>query len=103
MRTEEKTVARVTANQRFISPGAEDPQTPARDSGVRNTRTVRMLRLGQVRAMTGLGKTKIYELQAEGNFPMRIKITEYSVAWIEDEVQAWLAARIENSPPLATF
>ena len=27
--------------------------------------------------MTGLGKTKIYELQAEGDFPMRIKPIEW--------------------------
>lgn len=62
-----------------------------------------MLRLAQVREMTGLGKTKIYELQAEGNFPMRIKLTGHSVAWVEDEVQAWLARRVENSTPLPTF
>jgi prophage regulatory protein len=53
--------------------------------------------------MTGLGKTKIYELQAEGSFPMRIKITGHSVAWIEDEVQEWLARRVESSTPLSTL
>lgn len=61
---------------------------------------VRMLRLAQVLDVTGLGKTKIYELQAEGTFPMRVKLTVHSVAWIEEEVQAWLAARIEASAPL---
>ncbi len=63
---------------------------------------IRMLRLVQVIDVTGLGKTKIYELQAEGNFPMRVKITAHSVAWIEEEVQAWLARRIEASTPLST-
>jgi prophage regulatory protein len=56
-----------------------------------------MLRLLEVIEVTGLGKTKIYELQAEGSFPMRVKITSHSVAWIEEEVQAWLAHRIEAS------
>ena len=56
-----------------------------------------MLRLDQVREMTGLGKTKIYELQAAGDFPMRVKITARSVAWVEEDVQAWLALRIESS------
>jgi prophage regulatory protein len=65
-------------------------------------RPVRMLRLAQVLEVTGLGKTKIYDLQAEGRFPMRVKITSHSVAWIEEEVQAWLAERIEESMPLAT-
>ena len=27
---------------------------------------------------------------------MRIKITAHSVAWVEEEVQAWLARRVEK-------
>lgn len=61
---------------------------------------IRLLRLGQVISMTGLGKTKIYELQAEGDFPMRVKITSHSVGWIEEEVQSWLARRIKASNPV---
>jgi predicted DNA-binding transcriptional regulator AlpA len=45
----------------------------------------------------------IRHIQAEGDFPMRVKITEHSVAWIEDEVQAWLARRVEGSTPLCTL
>jgi prophage regulatory protein len=44
--------------------------------------------------VTGLGRTKIYELQAAGHFPMRVQITDHSVGWVEEEVQAWLAKRI---------
>jgi prophage regulatory protein len=62
-----------------------------------NKTSIRMLRLPQVIDATGLGKTKIYELQGRGDFPMRIKITAHSVAWVEEEVQAWLAARIEQA------
>jgi prophage regulatory protein len=62
-------------------------------------RPIRMLRLPQVIDATGLGKTKIYELQGQGDFPMRIKITSHSVAWVEEEVQVWLAARVENGRP----
>lgn len=64
--------------------------------------SVRMLRLAQVKDITGLGKTKIYELQEQGAFPMRVKITARSVAWVEDEVQAWLATKIQASTPLHT-
>jgi prophage regulatory protein len=56
-----------------------------------------MLRLAQVLDATGLGKTKIYELQAKGDFPRRVKITSHSVGWVEEEVQAWLARRIAVS------
>ena len=61
-----------------------------------NQRPIRMLRLPQVIDATGLGKTKIYELQGRGDFPMRIKITAHAVAWVEEEVQAWLAQRVEK-------
>jgi prophage regulatory protein len=64
-----------------------------------NKPPIRMLRLPQVIDATGLGKTKIYELQGQGDFPMRIKITAHSVAWVEEEVQAWLAQRIEKGRP----
>lgn len=58
---------------------------------------IRLLRLAQVLNVTGLGKTKIYELQSEGSFPMRVQITDHSVGWVEAEVQAWLAKRIAMS------
>ena len=72
------------------------------DQGLPENRRIRMLRLPQVIDATGLGKTKIYELQAEGNFPLRIKITAHSVAWVEADVQAWLAARIQTSMGLSS-
>lgn len=55
---------------------------------------IRILRLDQVIEATGLGKTKIYELQAAGAFPMRVQITANAVGWVEEEVQAWLARRV---------
>lgn len=45
--------------------------------------------------------TKIYETQALGSFPMRIQITGHSVAWIEEEVQAWLSRRVAASTLLS--
>jgi len=58
---------------------------------------IKLVRLPQVMAMTGLRKTKIYELNAEGAFPRRVRITAHSVGWVEAEVQAWLVHRIESS------
>ena len=68
-------------------------------AGLARSGPIRMLRLAQVIDVTGLGKTKIYELQAEGDFPMRVKITSHSVAWVEEEIQSWLAKRIAASAP----
>ena len=64
------------------------------------TRSIRLLRLPQVMQQTGLKKTKLYELQKNGDFPMRIQVTSNSVGWIEEEVNAWIAARVAASEPL---
>ena len=57
----------------------------------------RILRLAQVREVTGLGRSCIYQLQAEKQFPQRIKIGVRAVGWIESEVQQWVARRITQS------
>lgn len=80
-----------------------DPVSPTQSEvpqDVRRATPIRMLRLSQVAAITGLSKTKIYQLQNEGDFPMRVQLTPRRVAWVEAEVQAWLAARITSNTPL---
>jgi prophage regulatory protein len=47
--------------------------------------------------MTGLSRSTIYRLQAEGRFPQSIKIAFRATGWIEHEVQRWIAQRIEYS------
>ena len=59
--------------------------------------SIRILRLAQVIDMTGIRKTKIYELQAAGDFPARVRITSHSVGWVEGDIQTWLSKRIEAS------
>ena len=36
------------------------------------------------------------ELQTDGAFPMRVKLTSHSVGWLENAVQAWLARRVQE-------
>ena len=57
----------------------------------------RALRLRQVSQLTGLGRSMIYQMQAEGRFPQRIKLGERAVGWLESEVRDWLARRIDAS------
>ncbi len=57
----------------------------------------RALRLRQVSELTGLGRSMIYQMQAEGRFPQRIKLGERAVGWLESEVRDWLASRIAVS------
>ena len=56
--------------------------------------------LQQVIDRIGLWKTKLYELQKNGLFPMRIKITAHAVGWAEEEVDDWIARRVAASRAL---
>jgi prophage regulatory protein len=83
-----------------IRPAPSDParaQVP--NEAKPRSAPIRILRLAQVIDMTGLGKTKIYQLQAQGRFPMSVRITTHSVGWVEQEVQAWLTGRLAERKP----
>lgn len=75
------------------------PSHPFSSEPASRTAPIRILRLAQVIDMTGLGKTKIYELQAQGRFPMSVRITAHAVGWVEQEVQAWLTGRLAERKP----
>lgn len=55
------------------------------------------LRLPQVRARVGLGRSEIYEQMAEGRFPHHVPIGKRSVAWLSSEISAWIEARIRDA------
>jgi len=55
--------------------------------------SLRILRLRDVMSTTGLKRSMIYRLQAEGRFPKSVKITDYAVGWIDAEINAWVAGR----------
>lgn len=66
-------------------------------------RAVRILRLPDVCRITGLGRSMIYQLEADRHFPGRVKLAARAVGWIEEEVQAWLLRRIERSRGQVSF
>ncbi|ENW27204.1 helix-turn-helix transcriptional regulator [Acinetobacter lwoffii] len=59
-------------------------------------KNLRLIRRKEVQAKTGFGASSIYAEMAKGAFPKPIQISERRVAWIESEVDAWIAARIES-------
>ncbi len=44
---------------------------------------VQILRLPQVCKVTGLGRSMIYQLEAERGFPSRVRIGLRAVGWVE--------------------
>jgi len=57
----------------------------------------RLLRLPQVCDITGVKRSMIYQMEAEHRFPRRIKIGARAVVWLEEEVRAWVAQRVDSS------
>lgn len=81
--------------QRHAPSAASTGQSKAQQSAP--STPVHVLRLPEVCKMTGLRRSWIYQLEAENRFPRRIKIGARAVGWIAEEVQRWLANRVERS------
>lgn len=58
----------------------------------------RLLRIGQVRELTGLTRSTVYRLAAAGRFPRPIKLSERASAWSEAAVRDWIRARVAGRP-----
>lgn len=56
-----------------------------------------MLRLPTVLNKTGLSRSSLYQLMKYRKFPTPVKIGVRSVAWVEDEVNAWLYEVVQSS------
>ena len=57
---------------------------------------VRILKLKEVLTRTGLGKTTLYMLISNGDFPQQIPLGLRAVGWLESEVDAWILEKIES-------
>ncbi len=57
-----------------------------------------LLRRPEVERRTGLARSTIYARMADGTFPQKISLSRRCVAWIEEEVSAWIEARIQERP-----
>ena len=58
---------------------------------------LRVLRLPQVQARTGLSRSTIHVRVANGSFPQPIRLGARAVGWLESEVDAWIREQIAAS------
>lgn len=56
-----------------------------------------LLRLPQVKSITGLSKSTIYARMSEGNFPKQISIGPRLVVWLESDIQQWISDLAKTS------
>ena len=50
-------------------------------------------RIPAVLSRTGLSRSSLYALIARGEFPRPLKLSARSVAFLSDEINAWIAER----------
>lgn len=55
-----------------------------------------LIRRKEVERQTSLSRSRIYALMQEGLFPSSVSLGSMSVAWVESEIQEWIAARLAD-------
>ena len=56
---------------------------------------MKILRLRQVLALTGLPKSTLYLYIKNKTFPAQVKLGPKIVGWVEEEVLTWINGRIQ--------
>lgn len=74
-----------TVNQDAYCPGL------GRIANGEGTAPIEFIRLPEVRRLTGLSTSSIYEKTTSGSFPKQVKLGPRAVAWVKAEVNAWAA------------
>jgi prophage regulatory protein len=59
--------------------------------------TTKILRLPDVKALTGLSRSTIYLKVSKGEFPEPIKISSRAIGWPEEDIENWLDTKIIES------
>jgi prophage regulatory protein len=57
----------------------------------------KILRLPTVKELTGLSRSTIYLRISKNEFPAPISLGARAVGWLEHDVNAWLAEKVEAS------
>ena len=55
--------------------------------------TTRLIKLKEVKRITSLSRSTIYQAIMDGRFPKPLKTGSRGVAWLEQEVFDWITAR----------
>lgn len=57
----------------------------------------RFVREAECKAITGLSRTRRWELEKEGKFPTRIKLSSRAVAWSLKSLMQWMEERANGN------
>ena len=57
----------------------------------------KIVRLPTVKELTGLSRSTIYLRISKNEFPASISLGDRAVGWLEEDIENWLAGKIEAS------
>lgn len=57
-----------------------------------------LLTIDEVGVRVRLSKPTIYKLIRKDDFPRQLRLCENKVAWLEREIESWIAARAQLRP-----
>lgn len=57
----------------------------------------RFVRETECKTITGLSRTRRWELEKKGKFPKRIKLSERAVAWRLSDLMSWMEERCNGN------
>lgn len=60
------------------------------------TRAERFIKLPDVMAKVGLGRSSIYAKMKSGDFPKSIELSRSNVVWLESEIDHWILEKVEQ-------
>jgi len=79
-----------------VTPVVHESKHPARLRGHHD----RILLRPEVEVRTGLSRSTIYEMMAEGTFPRPLKLGKRAVGWTSTSIERWLDDRQPASPEI---
>lgn len=62
---------------------------------------MRAIRIKEVAEKVALGQSTLYRMIAEGKFPKPFELVPGRTAWLEEDIDAWLAERAGRKPAAA--
>ena len=86
-----------TSRKQAVHQPQHQPATTASDTAPPE----RLLRIDDVCHQTGLGRSTVYAMVKDGKLPAPVQLHGAAVAWLQTEVQAWIAGRPRVAPPAA--
>lgn len=63
---------------------------------MKNTKTDRLIQLDEVKSMTSLSRSTIYQKMSMGDFPESVSLSNRCTRWSQNELQEWVEKMKSN-------